>query len=307
PASRTLIGRTSTPSDGAEACMAPNWPGPAGAVGFCRNATRFTPGAISFRSSSHLAPMPYSYSMKPVALPAGRARGSTKPAPTGSATCTNTIGTARVACSSGPVVVLLTARMTSGTSAINSAAYLRMRSRSPAPQRMSMRALRPSIQPDCASACANARRPLCSAESSDAKGESTPMRRMRSVCCARADSGQAAAAPPMSDMNSRRFTPVSPVLPPKDNTPGQDWRLLHCGISVRSMSALESLAEHLAGALPTVGATVQHVARHRLSGAHAGAANTHLREAVHGAEDRDRPAHAGLNQAHRHADQRFGR
>ena len=71
--------------------------------------------------------------------------------------------------------------------------------------------------------------------------------------------------------------------------------------------AHEGRAEHLAGALPAVGATVQHVARHRLSGAHAGAANTHLREAVHGAEDRDRPAHAGLNQAHRHADQRFGR
>ena len=41
---------------------------------------------------------------KPVALPPGRARLSTKPAPTGSVTCTNTIGTVRVACSNGPTV-----------------------------------------------------------------------------------------------------------------------------------------------------------------------------------------------------------
>jgi hypothetical protein len=39
-------------------------------------------------SSNHLAPMPYSNSMKPVALPPGRATVSTKPAATGSATCT---------------------------------------------------------------------------------------------------------------------------------------------------------------------------------------------------------------------------
>src|SRR5262249_9497989 len=85
PAPRTSIGRTSTPSDGAKACIAPNWPGPAATAGVCRNATRFTPGAISLSSSNHLAPMPYSNSMKPVALPPGRARVSTKPAPTGSA------------------------------------------------------------------------------------------------------------------------------------------------------------------------------------------------------------------------------
>ena len=43
--------------------------------------------------------------MKPVALPPGRARLSTKPAPTGSPTTGNTIGTVRVACSNGPTVV----------------------------------------------------------------------------------------------------------------------------------------------------------------------------------------------------------
>ena len=37
--------------------------------------------------------------------------------------------------------------MTSGASATNSAASLRMRSASPAPQRMSIRTLRPTVQP----------------------------------------------------------------------------------------------------------------------------------------------------------------
>jgi hypothetical protein len=47
---------------------------------------------------------------------------ASKSAPTGSATCTNTIGTTRVACSSGPVVTLATAKMTSGARATSSAA-----------------------------------------------------------------------------------------------------------------------------------------------------------------------------------------
>jgi hypothetical protein len=54
-------------------------------------------------------------------------------------------GTARVACSSGPVLPLPTIRMTSGASATNSAAYLRMRSGSPAAQRSSMR-IEPSAE-----------------------------------------------------------------------------------------------------------------------------------------------------------------
>ena len=70
--------------------------------------------------------MLYSNCMKPVALPPGRARLSTKPAPTGSATTANTIGTVRVACSNGPTVEAPWARMTSGASATNSAACLRM-------------------------------------------------------------------------------------------------------------------------------------------------------------------------------------
>src|SRR5262249_31796016 len=83
-----------------------------------------TPAAVCLASSTHFALVAYSNRMKPVALPPGRARLLTKPAPTGSGTCTNTIGTVRVACNNGPTVKLPGARMTSGASAINSAAYL---------------------------------------------------------------------------------------------------------------------------------------------------------------------------------------
>src|SRR5205807_7138135 len=75
-------------------------------------------------SSNHFPLMPYSVKLNPVALPPGRARLSTKPPPTGSPTFTNTIGTARVASSKGGKLALPVARMTSGASAISSAAYL---------------------------------------------------------------------------------------------------------------------------------------------------------------------------------------
>ena len=87
-------------------------------------ATRVTLGAISLRSSGHLPPKLYSSAVKPVTLPPGRAKLSTKPAPTGSATSANTIGTLRVACSKGGMDAEPLVKMTSGASATNSAAYL---------------------------------------------------------------------------------------------------------------------------------------------------------------------------------------
>ena len=135
-------------------------------------ATRVTPGAISLSSSSHFPPKPYSYWTKPVALPPGRARLSTKPAPTGSATAVNIIGTVRVACSNGPTCEVPLAKMTSGASATNSAAYLRVRSASPkAPKRYSIRKLRPSIQPNCCNPCSNAARRTRAAGLSAAHGD----------------------------------------------------------------------------------------------------------------------------------------
>ena len=73
--------------------------------------------------------------MKPVVLPPGRDKLSTKPPPTGSATFTNTIGTVGFACISGARLAVPEDRMTSGASATNSAACLRMASAWPRPQR----------------------------------------------------------------------------------------------------------------------------------------------------------------------------
>ena len=52
----------------------------------------------------------------------------------------------------------------------------------------------------------NALSRACATGSSAGTFISTPMRRTRSACCARAARGHAAAAPPKSVMNSRRFT-----------------------------------------------------------------------------------------------------
>jgi hypothetical protein len=86
------------------AWMTPDWPLPEGAAESRRTATRVIPGAICLSSSGHLPLKLYSIDMNPVALPPGRAKLSTKPPPTGSATFTKTTGTVRVACSNGPTV-----------------------------------------------------------------------------------------------------------------------------------------------------------------------------------------------------------
>ena len=113
-------------------------------------ATRVTPGAISLEQLQPFRANAVFIRVKPVVLPPGRAKLSTKPAPTGSGMPTNTIGTVRVACSSGPTVALPVVTMTSGANATNSATNLRMRSASPAAQRVSIRTLLPSVQPNCA-------------------------------------------------------------------------------------------------------------------------------------------------------------
>ena len=84
--------------------MTANWPIPAVRLGSRSTAARVTLGAICFSSSGHFPLRLYSNCMKPVALPPGRAKLATRPAPTGSAVPANTIGTVRVACSSGATV-----------------------------------------------------------------------------------------------------------------------------------------------------------------------------------------------------------
>src|SRR5262249_41620288 len=80
-------------------------------AGSRRTAARVTRGAISFSSSIHFAPVPYSIWVNPVALPPGRARLATKPAATGSGVCVKTTGTVRVTCNSGPTTEPPEARM----------------------------------------------------------------------------------------------------------------------------------------------------------------------------------------------------
>jgi len=200
-----LTGLTSTPREGATDWITANWPMPAITDGSQRTAARVTLGAICFSNSSHLPLKLYSNCKKPVAFPPGCDRLSTKPDPTGSGTTTNTIGTVRVVlinCSTAPEPDV---RITSGVSATNSAAYLRARSASPWPKRASICTLRPSVQPNCSSPCRNAAQKAFTSESSTAPPlDSTPIRRMRSPCSARAASGQAVAAPTMLLMKSRR-------------------------------------------------------------------------------------------------------
>ena len=176
-------------------------------VGSRNTATRFTSGEISLSSSSHLALRPYSNMEKPVALPPGRARLATKPAPTGSMTPTKAIGTVRLRRCSTTTIGAVAAKTTSGVNASKSAASLRMRSGSRllAPQRYATRTLRPTDQPSSCNPCRNAALRLCPSASSEARFMKIAMRRMRSGCCARAASGHVTAAPPRSVMNSRRF------------------------------------------------------------------------------------------------------
>ena len=78
-------------------------------------------------------------------------------------------------------------------------------SASNAAQRVSIRMLRSSVHPSFWSPSRNAAMWACARELFSAKSISTPMRRMRSACCARATIGHVAAALPRRVMNSRRL------------------------------------------------------------------------------------------------------
>ena len=83
---------------------------------------------ICLSSSSNFSGCPNSNPEKPVALPPGRSRLSTRPAPTGSLAVGNTIGTVRLARFNSIAIPPEPATITSGASATNSVAYRRMRS-----------------------------------------------------------------------------------------------------------------------------------------------------------------------------------
>jgi len=71
--------------------------------------------------------------------------------------------------------------------------------------------------------------------------------------------------------------------------------------------AHEGRRKALPGALPPIGAVVQHVAGDGRRRTRAGPADAHLAETVHRAEDRDGLAEARLDDADGDADQRLGR
>ena len=145
---------------------------------------RLTAGAISLSSSSHFVQIEYSNGVNPVALPPGRATLSTKPAPTGSGTCTNTIGTVRLTCCKACTGWLPLARTTSA-SATSSARCTKI---------IGTACTRTVIDPYVVlfgpaqprRACTNPARRGCISGSFAAKeAVSQPMRRIRSRCCAR--------------------------------------------------------------------------------------------------------------------------
>ena len=112
----------------------------------------------------------------------------------------------------------------------------------PAGQPMSIRTLRPSVQPNCSSESRNAAMRACPSGSSLAGYISTPMRRIRSLCCARAASGQAAAAPPSNVMTEavsvERIACAAPLEVGTSIPDGEDQvrASLQCEIAAPSMS-----------------------------------------------------------------------
>ena len=110
--------------------------------------------------------------IRPVTFAPGRPRLSIKPAPTGSVTTANTIGTVRVTRRKGGTAALVKPIRTWGASATSSSACFR-RSPSSRPQRISTRRLRPSVQPSCCNPRKKARKRAWNSRSSATAGMST--------------------------------------------------------------------------------------------------------------------------------------
>ena len=131
----------------------------------------------------------YSNCMKPVALPPGRARLSTKPAPTGSGTMMNTIGMVRVACSNGVTTGAAGGQDDVRRERDQFGRIFANASASPPLQRVSIRTLRPSVQPNCCNPCTNAAKRACAVRDRRASAHEHADRAARAPC-ARAASGQ---------------------------------------------------------------------------------------------------------------------
>src|SRR5262245_24430820 len=104
--------------------MVRRYAGHVGLAGSKTTAVLSTLGAHSLSSCSHFPPTENSKLVKPVILPSGRAKLVTKPAPTGSTTCTKTLGIERVCCRRAMPAGAPAANTTLGLSSISSVASI---------------------------------------------------------------------------------------------------------------------------------------------------------------------------------------
>jgi hypothetical protein len=147
----------------------------------------------------------------------------------------------RVCRSIAAVLGVFWVRMRSGCCATSSFANRCINSTSSAAQRRSIRVLRPYAQPTFWRPSRNAAIQACPSRSVSAYAISTPMRLIRSDCCARAASGHATAAPPSRVMNARRLI----------QSPCRLGRKGSAGTSRPSARSRDSLSLHLSGPLRT--------------------------------------------------------
>src|SRR6516162_3508940 len=172
-------------------------------LGFISIATRTAAGTSSRRSPSRFAFTSAVKKLIPVALLPGRARLATRPSLTGSSGTLKAIGSvcvAALAATAAPLpdaAIALTCRRTRSAASSGNRS-----SRSPA-KRYSIATFCPSTFPVSARPRRNASK-RCPPDPSS-RGLRNPITGIVG-CCARATTGHAAAAPPSSVMNSRRFT-----------------------------------------------------------------------------------------------------
>ena len=114
------------------------------------------------------------------------------------------IGTTWLCSRSAAVTGVLLAKIRSGAMANSSAAWLRNSFSPPPAQRYSIQRLGLLTHPSSRKPCSNAATRDCASGSLATRPISTPMRRTRSACCARAPTGHA-ATPASAAINSRLF------------------------------------------------------------------------------------------------------
>ncbi len=146
-------------------------------------------------SSSRFASNSRVKEANPVTFPPGRAKLATSPVPTGSVTCTMTIGTVLVARFATRAAGKPTATITSTLRPTNSAASSGSGSILPSAYRCSKAMFCPSIQPSSRSPCRNASRTGVGEEGGGGEaGDKRPILATFPACCASAASGAARTA-----------------------------------------------------------------------------------------------------------------